>query len=156
MQKSSDDEDSVAKTTERRPLLKRSKTISEATHFPAPPFPPVRRPDKPFDLRVSIDSDSASSSSSNGFNKRDWMYPSFLGPHMGRSRVKVKPNKLALNGNEEKKRIRELGLKKEEKKVASLAVTQSDSVAQSSSVSQLSARTRGLKSSLMAYYLVSI
>lgn len=157
MQNSNNDEASVTKTTEKPPLPKRSKTISDDTHFPGPLFPAVRRTDKPFDLRVSIDSDavasssslSSSSSSSNGFNERDWMYPSFLGPHMGRRRIKVKPNKLEFKGNEEKKRIQELGSKKEEKEVASFSVTQT------SSVSQLSGKTRGLKSSLMTYYMVS-
>lgn len=164
MQNSNNDEASVTKTTGKPPLPKRSKTISDDTHFPGPLFPAVRRTDKPFDLRVSIDSDAAASSSSlsssslsssNGFNERDWMYPSFLGPHMGRRRIKVKPNKLEFKGNEEKKRIQELGSKKEEKAVASLAVTQSNSVTQTSSVTQLSGRTRGLKSSLMTYYMVS-
>lgn len=162
MQNSNNDEASVTKTTEKPPLPKRSKTISDDTHFPGPLFPAVRRTDKSFDLRVSIDSDAvasssslSSSSSSNGFNERDWMYPSFLGPHMGRRRIKVKPNKLEFKGNEEKKRIQELGSKKEEKEVASLAVTQSNSVTQTSSVSQLSGKTRGLKSSLMTYYMVS-
>lgn len=157
MQNSNNDEASVTKTTEKPPLPKRSKTISDDTHFPGPLFPAVRRTDKSFDLRVSIDSDavasssslSSSSSSSNGFNERDWMYPSFLGPHMGRRRIKVKPNKLEFKGNEEKKRIQELGSKKEEKEVASFSVTQT------SSVSQLSGKTRGLKSSLMTYYMVS-
>ncbi|KAH9751039.1 putative ion channel protein POLLUX [Citrus sinensis] len=162
MQNSNNDEASVTKTTEKPPLPKRSKTISDDTHFPGPLFPAVRRTDKPFDLRVSIDSDAAASSSSlsssslsssNGFNERDWMYPSFLGPHMGRRRIKVKPSKLEFKGNEEKKRIQELGSKKEEKAVASLAVTQSNSVTQTSSVTQLSGRTRGLKSSLMTYYM---
>lgn len=162
MQNSNNDEASVTKTTGKPPLPKRSKTISDDTHFPGPLFPAVRRTDKSFDLRVSIDSDAvasssslSSSSSSNGFNERDWMYPSFLGPHMGRRRIKVKPNKLEFKGNEEKKRIQELGSKKEEKEVASLAVTQSNSVTQTSSVSQLSGKTRGLKSSLMTYYMVS-
>lgn len=160
MQNSNNDEASVTKTTGKPPLPKRSKTISDDTHFPGPLFPAVRRTDKSFDLRVSIDSDAvasssslSSSSSSNGFNERDWMYPSFLGPHMGRRRIKVKPNKLEFKGNEEKKRIQDLGSKKEEKEVASLAVTQSNSVTQTSSVSQLSGRTRGLKSSLMTYYM---
>ncbi|KAH9685194.1 putative ion channel protein POLLUX [Citrus sinensis] len=160
MQNSNNDEASVTKTTGKPPLPKRSKTISDDTHFPGPLFPAVRRTDKSFDLRVSIDSDAvasssslSSSSSSNGFNERDWMYPSFLGPHMGRRRIKVKPNKLEFKGNEEKKRIQELGSKKEEKEVASLAVTQSNSVTQTSSVSQLSGKTRGLKSSLMTYYM---
>ncbi|GAY58873.1 hypothetical protein CUMW_190170 [Citrus unshiu] len=75
---------------------------------------------------------------------------------MGRRRIKVKPNKLEFKGNEEKKRIQDLGSKKEEKEVASLAVTQSNSVTQTSSVSQLSGRTRGLKSSLMTYYMLII
>ena len=154
MQNSNNDEASVTKTTEKPPLPKRSKTISDDTHFPGPLFPAVRQTDKPFDLRVSLDSDavassSSSSSSSNGFNERDWMYPSFLGPHMGRRRIKVKPNKLEFKGNEEQKKIQELGSKKEEKEVASFSVTQT------SSVSQLSGKTRGLKSSLMTYYMVS-
>ena len=162
MQNSNNDEASVTKTTEKPPLPKRSKTISDDTHFPGPLFPAVCRTDKPFDLRVSIDSDAvasssslSSSSSSNGFNERDWMYPSFLSPHMGRRRIKVKPNKLEFKGNEEKKRIQELGSKKEEKGVASLAVARSNSVTQTSTVSQLSGKTRGLKSSLMTYYMVS-
>ncbi|XP_038683744.1 ion channel POLLUX-like isoform X3 [Tripterygium wilfordii] len=95
-----------------RPLLKKSRTtISDDSHFPGPLFPAVRRttttpPSRrlPSDLRVSVGNDSSptlgiinrsggstGSSSSASFSDRDWMYPSFLGPHTVRNRITVKP-----------------------------------------------------------------
>lgn len=160
-----------SKKSDRPPLQKRSKTISDETHFPGPLFPTVRRSlsslptVRTSDLRVSVDSEddltqsrsssSRSSSVSGGFSygERDWMYPSFLGPHMGRSRVTVKANKTQKSGGGvqgkgvvgEKQRIQ--SLLKEEKKVDSV-------VNQPSFVSQSSGGTKALKSSLM-FYLVS-
>lgn len=171
----------VAVAAERPPRQKRTKTIPNDTHFPGPLFPTVRRNSManraPSDLRVFVESDSSStpsnhgnvtpsssSSSSNGssgfnvnsFGERDWMYPSFLGPHMGRSGVKVKGNKA-----QKPQRISE-ELKEEEevKEVVALSQTRTRTQTQSSSVSQTQTqtqsggRTRGVKSSLV-YYLVS-
>ncbi|KAK4337826.1 hypothetical protein RND71_042313 [Anisodus tanguticus] len=89
---------------ERPPLLKKSKTItdkapasSSSSHFPA-----VRRVSStpPSSARFSSESHtysaatSTSTSASNdanfGFGDRDYVYPSFLGPHTVRSRVNVK------------------------------------------------------------------
>lgn len=163
--------------TERLPLQKRKKTISDDTHFPGPLFPAVRRNDRPSDLRVFIDSDASSSNSSitptssngtsNGsnfsissFNDRDWMYPSFLGPHMVRNRVKVKANKSQKHESKvagEKQRVQELGSKKKEeeeeeevKKDAGPVCSDGVLVSQSSSVSQSGSKTRGIKCSWMS------
>ncbi|CAN4125144.1 unnamed protein product [Withania somnifera] len=90
---------------ERPPLLKKSKIIADKTpaaHFPGPLFPAVRRVSStpPFSARFSSEShtyssaNSTSTSASNdanfGFGDRDYVYPSFLGPHTTRSRVNVK------------------------------------------------------------------
>ncbi|XP_044490331.1 probable ion channel SYM8 isoform X3 [Mangifera indica] len=166
---------------ERPPRQKRTKTIPQDTHFHGPLFPAVRRNSTakkpPSDLRVFIESESSSlpsnrgnatpssrSSSSNGstgfnvnsFGERDWMYPSFLGPHMGRSGVKVKGNKAQkpLTISEE--------LKKEEEVTEVVAVSQTRTQTQSTSVSQTrtqiqaqsSARTPGVKNSLVYYLLI--
>ncbi|KAK0591094.1 hypothetical protein LWI29_035577 [Acer saccharum] len=156
------------KKAERPPLQKRSKTLSEETHFPGPLFAAVRRSStslpsqiRTSDLRVSVDSDASSttqsnniSSSSNGSNfsygERDYMYPSFLGPHMGRSRVKVKANKTQkteFKGKvvDGKQRIQAPEEEEVKKKVV---------VTQPSSVSQSGGRTRACKSSLIFYLLI--
>ncbi|KAK6945471.1 CASTOR/POLLUX/SYM8 ion channel, conserved domain [Dillenia turbinata] len=92
------------KKPERPPQLKRSKTtISSSSdepssssaspaHFPGPLFPAVRRvstaPIPSFNNHyLSPDSDVSTSASTVD---RDWMYPSFLGPHVVRNRVTVK------------------------------------------------------------------
>ncbi|KAJ0078086.1 hypothetical protein Patl1_36715 [Pistacia atlantica] len=181
MQKSDDTKASpvaVAVAAERPPRQKRTKTIPNDTHFPGPLFPAVRRNSTankaPSDLRVFVESDSSStslnhgnftpsssSSSSNGssgfnvnsFGERDWMFPSFLGPHMGRSGVKVKGSKA-----QKPQRISE-ELKKEEVKevvAVSQTQTQSSSVSQTQTQTQTQSagRTRGVKSSLLIFSCV--
>ncbi|KAK2662913.1 hypothetical protein Ddye_001487 [Dipteronia dyeriana] len=162
------------KKAERPPLQKRSKTLSEETHFPGPLFAAVRRSSsslptqiKTSDLRVSVDSDASLTtqsnsigSSSNGSNfsygERDYMYPSFLGPHMGRSRVKVKANKTQKTEFKGKvvdgKRVQ--ALEDEEVKKKKVVASQDLVVTQSSSASQCGGRTGAFKSSLMFYLLI--
>ncbi|KAG6780167.1 hypothetical protein POTOM_013021 [Populus tomentosa] len=112
-----------------------SSSIPDDTHFPGPLFPAVRRTAPPpltpsthhhlrpplSDLRLSTNSnnhttvnatnssiDISSSSNNSSFSvDRDWMYPSFLGPHVARSRVTVKGrrgnNKVAAEVEEKEK-----------------------------------------------------
>ncbi|XP_031267910.1 ion channel DMI1 isoform X1 [Pistacia vera] len=167
MQKSDDTKASpVAVAAERPPRQKRTKTTPNDTHFPGPLFPAVRRNSTankaPSDLRVFVESDSSStslnhgnftpsssSSSSNGssgfnvnsFGERDWMFPSFLGPHMGRSGVKVKGSKA------QKPQMIIEELKKEE-------VQEVVAVSQTQTQTQSAGRTRGVKSSLVYYLLI--
>ncbi|KAI3509310.1 hypothetical protein L1887_24497 [Cichorium endivia] len=98
---------------ERRPLLKKSRTIADSStaHFPGPLFPAVRRfsSDEPtpplppssssssWSPRRSFDSSDSSSTTTSdtfpgqtfGFADRDYVYPSFLGPNTTRNRVTV-------------------------------------------------------------------
>ncbi|XP_057502797.1 ion channel DMI1-like isoform X2 [Actinidia eriantha] len=86
-----------------RPLLKKSKTVSDdsrTAHFPGPLFSAVRRVSaSPPPTPPAIESHAASvAGDSFGnqnlvFSDRDWMYPSFLGPHASRNRVTVKSSK---------------------------------------------------------------
>ncbi|KAA8536575.1 hypothetical protein F0562_029053 [Nyssa sinensis] len=82
--------------TESRPLLKKSKTISDDSrtpHFPGPLFPAVRRiSTSPPSSHRSSDSDTNDPLANHGigFSDRDWMFPSFLGPHAARNRVTFK------------------------------------------------------------------
>ncbi|XVE48574.1 hypothetical protein DITRI_Ditri01bG0012300 [Diplodiscus trichospermus] len=98
------------KKAERPPVLKKFKTISPddprpTPHFPGPLFPAVRRVTSlppSSDRRSSFDTDASSKHNSgsnvtsinlnnvdvvNSLSDRDWMYPSFLGPHAARNRV---------------------------------------------------------------------
>lgn len=85
-------------------MLKKSKIIADKTpaaQFPVPLFPAVRRvfSTPPSSARFSSEShtysaaNSTSASASNdanfGYGDRDYVYPSFLGPHTTRSRVNV-------------------------------------------------------------------
>ncbi|PKI53053.1 hypothetical protein CRG98_026633, partial [Punica granatum] len=108
MQKSSEGSPGQAPTPdlakpERPPLLKKPKTIEDATpHFPGPLFPAVRRtatappsrasPASSFpDLRISTGKDDSSSELGIGsFSDRDWVYPSFLGAYPAKARVSIK------------------------------------------------------------------
>ncbi|KAJ8755608.1 hypothetical protein K2173_022203 [Erythroxylum novogranatense] len=107
-----------------------SSSIFYDTHFPGPLFPAVRRisasPPPPSsllqlrsDLRVSIcetdvpsptptslGSSFVDHSDNNSFSDRDWMYPSFLGPHVVRNRVTLKGRRGTTNSTimEEKER----------------------------------------------------
>ncbi|CAH1450680.1 unnamed protein product [Lactuca virosa] len=97
---------------ERRPLLKKSRTIADSStaHFPGPLFPAVRRPSSDestpplppsssstWSPRRSFDSSDSSSTTTSdtfpgqtfGFADRDYVYPSFLGPNTTRNRVTV-------------------------------------------------------------------
>ncbi|GFY90735.1 hypothetical protein Acr_07g0009320 [Actinidia rufa] len=86
-----------------RPLLKKSKTLSDDSrnaHFPGSLFPASRRVSaSPPPTPPSFESHAASvGGDSFGnqnlvFSDRDWMYPSFLGPHASRNRVTVKSSK---------------------------------------------------------------
>ncbi|KAJ9687580.1 hypothetical protein PVL29_016173 [Vitis rotundifolia] len=78
---------------ERPPVLKKSRTNSDdvvpAPHFPGPLFPAVRRssPSPPPPA-------SSTAAGASGFSDRDWLFPSFLGPHTARGRVTVQAAKL--------------------------------------------------------------
>lgn len=84
---SNSNSNSNTKTTlklENPPLLKKSRTINDDVHFPGPLFPAVRRvstlpPQRPSDLRVSVDNDGPANQ--GNFSDRDWFYPSFVVPH---------------------------------------------------------------------------
>ncbi|KAF8404200.1 hypothetical protein HHK36_009083 [Tetracentron sinense] len=87
--------------SERRPLLKKSRTISDRSQtpgvFPGPLFPAVRRvstsptsANRFFVAGNSIETDPLENRD-NEFSDRDWVYPSFLGPNTARNRVTVKP-----------------------------------------------------------------
>ncbi|KAI7745338.1 hypothetical protein M8C21_033812, partial [Ambrosia artemisiifolia] len=94
----------------RRPLLKKSRTISvtdsTTPHFPGPLFPTVRRlsddslppsstatwpPRRSFDSSDSSTTSNSDSFSSQtfAFSDRDYVYPSFLGPNTTRNRLTV-------------------------------------------------------------------
>ncbi|KAF5947114.1 hypothetical protein HYC85_017342 [Camellia sinensis] len=82
-----------------RPLLKKSRTIADdnrTPHFPGPLFPTVRRisTSTPSSHR-SFDPDNTSPNTDpfGTQGDRDWMFPSFLGPHASRRRVIVKSSK---------------------------------------------------------------
>ncbi|CAL5413462.1 unnamed protein product [Camellia sinensis] len=82
-----------------RPLLKKSRTIaddSRTPHFPGPLFPTVRRisTSTPSSHR-SFDPDTTSPNTDpfGTQGDRDWMFPSFLGPHTSRRRVIVQSSK---------------------------------------------------------------
>ena len=176
------------KKVERPPVLKKFKTISPddprpTPHFPGPLFPAVRRitglpPSS--DRRASIETDASTKHSSgsnvtssnlnnidvvNSLSDRDWMYPSFLGPHAARNRVvtvKTAPKSPSQGGEErlvdgvqgkvldEKQKIDTPTNKEEVKIVASQVST--TSITKSSSVSSSSARRiRGMK--LKRYFI---
>ncbi|KAJ6696495.1 ION CHANNEL CASTOR-RELATED [Salix koriyanagi] len=112
-----------------------SSSIQDDTHFPGPLFPAVRRTAAPpptpsthhrlrpplSDSRpsansnnhatvnatnISVDISGGGGSNSSSFSvDRDWIYPSFLGPHVARNRVEVKgrrgSNKVAAEVEEE-------------------------------------------------------
>ncbi|KAE8670185.1 putative ion channel POLLUX [Hibiscus syriacus] len=182
-----------SRKAERPPVLKKFKTVAPddprpTPHFPGPLFPAVRRVislPTSSDRRGSVDIDtSADKHSSKGnaaassFNNvdaanilsgRDWMYPSFLGPHAARNRVvTVKPaSKPPVRGDEERLVERVQGKVVEEKQqsntpaykeeikiVASQAST-TTTITERSSVSSSSARRiRGLK--LKRYFIFSL
>ncbi|XP_055807829.1 ion channel DMI1-like isoform X2 [Solanum dulcamara] len=78
---------------ERPPLLKKYKIIAD-NRPTGPHFPSVRRISStpPSSSRFSSESHttSATNDATFGFGDRDYVYPSFLGPHTTRSRVNVK------------------------------------------------------------------
>lgn len=85
------------KKGERPPLLKKSKTISSddgrsTPHFPGPLLPAVRRvstlpPPSSSDLNADVPTTTVNHIDFTKLSDRDWMFPSFLGPHAA-SRVK--------------------------------------------------------------------
>ncbi|OMO74034.1 CASTOR/POLLUX/SYM8 ion channel [Corchorus olitorius] len=96
------------KKAERPPVLKKFKTLSlddprPTPHFPGPLFPAVRRVTSlptSSSSHSSVDNDASTKHNGgsnvttnisnidvNSFSDRDWMYPSFLGPHAVRNRV---------------------------------------------------------------------
>ncbi|GLT85781.1 hypothetical protein SLE2022_039580 [Rubroshorea leprosula] len=107
------------KKSERPPLLKKSRTIASddecsTPHFPGPLFPAVRRisslppsPERHDPLASVRQSSTRSSSNGNSLSnfdgdsasERDWVYPSFLGPHSARNQmVTVKQSKSLSRG----------------------------------------------------------
>lgn len=179
--------DLSSKKAEWPPLLKRSKTsIPDDNHFAGPLFPAVRRlsPSPPSpprrtqlpDLRVSVGSDNLSPAQSSGnsigdssFSDRDWVFPSFLGPHVTANRVTVKGRRVGGSGNgnmvvEEKKGIgtvasEKVKLKGEKIRVEKEVKTTAGEglVTLSSSVTQSGGRSsRGiLKHSLLVQFVSS-
>lgn len=81
---------------ERPPVLKKSRTISDdvvpAPHFPGPLFPAVRR-SSPSPPPPPPPPASSTAADVSGFSDRDWLFPSFLGPHTVRGRVPVQAAK---------------------------------------------------------------
>ncbi|KAL5567346.1 hypothetical protein UlMin_030510 [Ulmus minor] len=82
----SSDDNSKPKKSESPPVLKRTKTItgdtpaSFASHFPAFRRNATLPPNRPFDLRVSVNNNDEASSNAD-LSNRDWFYPSFVVPH---------------------------------------------------------------------------
>ncbi|PHU04713.1 Ion channel DMI1 [Capsicum chinense] len=80
---------------ERAPLLKKSKIISDKILFPAAshvsstPLSSARFSSESHNTYSTSTSES-SNDAKFGFGDRDYVYPSFLGPHTTRSRVNVK------------------------------------------------------------------
>lgn len=81
---------------ERPPVLKKSRTNSDdvvpAPHFPGPLFPAVRR-SSPSPPPLPPPPASSTAADVSGFSDRDWLFPSFLGPHTVRGRVPVQAAK---------------------------------------------------------------
>ncbi|KAH0720280.1 ion channel DMI1-like [Solanum tuberosum] len=74
---------------ERPPLLKKSKIIADNT-LAGQLFPAVRRVSSTSPSSSESHTTSATNDANFGFGDRDYVYPSFLGPHTTRSRVNVK------------------------------------------------------------------
>ncbi|KDP42433.1 hypothetical protein JCGZ_00230 [Jatropha curcas] len=175
------------KKAEWPPLLKKSKTtISGDTHFPGPLFPTVRRvsaapPSPPLlpqlpDLRVSVRNEDASPAHSSGNNitdgslsDRDWVFPSFLGPHVAGNRVALKGRRGSSSVNasgsgnnrvvEEKKEIggvssNSVGTKEEKSKTEKEVKLAAASQVLTTQSSSLTRSSRGLKHSLVSYFLI--
>ncbi|CAM8936823.1 unnamed protein product [Rhodiola kirilowii] len=92
-----EEEKESANKYESPPLLKKSRTIPNySPHFPGPLFPAVR-PSSSTPPFLSIPSVSTSTSNSSStppddnltFSDRDWLYPSFLGPHTSRATTRL-------------------------------------------------------------------
>ncbi|KAL3356306.1 hypothetical protein AABB24_017137 [Solanum stoloniferum] len=74
---------------ERPPLLKKSKIIADNT-LAGQLFPAVRRVSSTSPSSSESHTTSATNDANFGFGDRDYVYPSFLGPHTTRNRVNVK------------------------------------------------------------------
>ncbi|GLT97042.1 hypothetical protein SLE2022_146280 [Rubroshorea leprosula] len=98
---------------ERPPVLKKSRTTASdddgcsTQHFPGPLFPAVRHVSSlpsSLDLYDSdeieeVNAGNVSNVDRGGASERDWLYPSFLGPHAVSNReVMVKPCKSQIEG----------------------------------------------------------
>ncbi|KAK8563191.1 hypothetical protein V6N12_011246 [Hibiscus sabdariffa] len=183
----------VSRKAERPPVLKKFKTVAPddlrpTPHFPGPLFPAVRRVTSlppSSDRRAPVDTDASADKHSsegnaaasslnnnvdvvNSLSGRDWMYPSFLGPHAARNRmVTVKPalRQPVRGGGErvveriqgkvaDEKRQSNTCANKEEVKIVASQASKSTTmtVTERSSVSSSSARRiRGMK--LKRYFI---
>ncbi|KAL4281516.1 hypothetical protein GQ457_03G000740 [Hibiscus cannabinus] len=154
----------ISRKAERPPVLKKFKTVAPdnprpTPHFPGPLFPAVRRVTSlPPSSDHSSEGNAAASSLNNvdvvnSLSGRDWMYPSFLGPHAARNRmVTVKPvrgggERVVEQVVDEKPQSNTCANKEEVKIVASRASkSMTMTVTERSSVSSSSARRiRGMK-----------
>ncbi|PPD77164.1 hypothetical protein GOBAR_DD25883 [Gossypium barbadense] len=172
---------------ERPPVLKKFKPIEPddprpTPHFPGPLFPAVRRVTSlPPNRRASFDTDADKPSSVgdvtasnlnnidvvNSLSDRDWMYPSFLGPHVARNRVmtvKAASRQPIRGGGErlvdrveskvvDEKQQSNTPVNKEEVKIVASQV--STTMTERSSVSSWSAR-RILRVKLKRYFIFSV
>ncbi|KAK8626594.1 hypothetical protein V6N13_134231 [Hibiscus sabdariffa] len=168
----------ISRKAERPPVLKKFKTVALAPHdprptphFPGPLFPAVRRvtslPPSSDHTDASTDKHSTEGNAAasslnnvdvvNSLSGRDWMYPSFLGPHAARNRmVTVKPVR---GGGErvveqvvDEKRQSNTCANKEEVKIVASQASKSMTVTERSPVSSSSARRiRGMK--LKRYFI---
>lgn len=78
--------------SERPPLLKRSRTVSE-TRSSVPAGVVRRTITSPASSFHPLTRAADNCFNNNEFSDRDWTFPSFLGPHPSRSRATVKPAK---------------------------------------------------------------
>ncbi|PPR84467.1 hypothetical protein GOBAR_AA36239 [Gossypium barbadense] len=174
---------------ERPPVLKKFKAIEpddprHTPHFPGPLFPAVRRVTSlppSSNRRASFDTDADKPSSVgdvtasnlnnidvvNSLSDRDWMYPSFLGPHAARNRVvtvKAASRQPIRGGGErlvdrveskvvDEKQQSNTPVNKEEVKIVASQV--STTMTERSSVSSWSAR-RILRMKLKRYFIFSV
>lgn len=174
---------------ERPPVLKKFKAIEPddprpTPHFPGPLFPAVRRVTSlppSSNRRASFDTDADKPSSVgdvtasnlnnidvvNSLSDRDWMYPSFLGPHAARNRVMTvkAASRQPIRGGGERlvdrveskvvdaKQQSNTPVNKEEVKVVASQV--STTMTERSSVSSWSAR-RILRMKLKRYFIFSV
>ncbi|GMI74380.1 hypothetical protein like AT5G49960 [Hibiscus trionum] len=163
---------------ERPPVLKKFKSVAPddprpTPHFPGPLFPAVRRvtslpPSRASDASADSQGNVAASCLNNvdvvsSLSDRDWMYPSFLGPHSARNRVvTVKPaSRPPVRGGGERLVERVQGMAVDEKQQSNtpankeevkIAASTTTTVTERSSVSSSSTRRiQGMK--LKRYFI---